>query len=533
MRVLLEQWRDENARRAWIGVGAPILGLVLVIIALAIAVFSSFASQQDQAYADNTRRLAASAVDARATNMRSMVVEYANWDASVTNIENSFNAGWINANIYSSIVDAMFVFRADGTVLYAWFADKVGEREALQAESIAAAINIPELRRLARAERVADTAASTHFLLDGRWGMVSIAPVTPASDAARHAARAPQTFIAAVDLLEASEFAATGAMWGLEGLTISDRVKASHGMVHLPLYAADGSSVGALEWRHAFPGAAAFERKIAVVIGGLLAIGLLTLLIARRLVLGHIEAIASARAATESSEQKSEFLGRVSSELRSPLDAVISYAELIREEVTSPTARDDARRIIVAARELSAMLGDIIDQSEIDVGKLRLKPGVVPVEGLLSEVQGLMHPVAKAEGVDIAVSMEASALYAHADRARLRQCLLNITGNAVKFSPRGGVVRLHATRVDDMIQIEVADSGPGIGDDEARGIFRPFTQANPATAAVYGGMGLGLSIASALARQMGGDISMISTGGEGSTFYLRVPTASARALSAA
>ena len=129
------------------------------------------------------------------------------------------------------------------------------------------------------------------------------------------------------------------------------------------------------------------------------------------------------------------------------------------------------------------------------------------------------------------------ANFVFADHARLRQCLLNMVGNAVKFSPRGGEVRLNARLsregAGDIVVIEVRDSGIGIEAQEMPAIFRPFGQANDAIGAVYGGAGLGLSIARALARDMGGDISVISTPGEGSSFYLRVPAATARALSAA
>ena len=142
---------------------------------------------------------------------------------------------------------------------------------------------------------------------------------------------------------------------------------------------------------------------------------MLTILIARRLVSRQIEAITSAKAALEASHDKSEFLARVTSELRTPLNAVIGYAELIQEEAVSQMARDDAQRIIVAARELSTMLSDIIDQSRIDVGKVNLKLEVVPIAGILAEVQGLMHPVASAAGVDITISQEATAAYACAD----------------------------------------------------------------------------------------------------------------------
>lgn len=535
MRAFWEQWNDENARRAWIGVGAPILSLVAVIIALAIAAFAGVARQQDVAFAENTQRLAASAAQGRAESLAAMMIEYANWDAAVANITTAWDGQWVQENIYSSIADAMFVFRPDGAVRHAWFADDVDDPAMLQAGVIEAAIAIPQLRGLARADAPGETAARTHAIVNGRWVVIAVAPVTPEDDSVRirQARNGGQDFIAAVDVAEPRELAVMGAALGLKSIAFTPETGAARGLVRQLVRAANGDPVGALEWRHAYPGAIAFQRQVWLIIFGLLGTGVLTILIARRLVSRQIEAITSAKAALEASHDKSEFLARVTSELRTPLNAVIGYAELIQEEAQSAVARDDAQRIIVAARELSTMLNDIIDQSRIDVGKVSLKLEVVPVAGMLAEVQSLMHPVASAADVDIVVSQEAAAAYAYADYARLRQCLMNIVGNAVKFSPRGGVVRLRASLQGDAIQIEVSDSGLGIGEEEMPAIFRPFSQANAAIGAVYGGAGLGLSIAHALARQMGGDISVVSARGEGSVFYLRVPTATARALSAA
>ena len=535
MRALWKHLGDENARRAWIGVGAPILSLVVVIMALAIATFAGFARQQDEDFAANTRRLAAAAAHGRAESLGAMMIEYANWDAAYENITTAWNGAWVADNIYSSVTEAMLVFRPDGTVRYAWFGDNVSDREVLQAGVIEAAIAIPQLRGWARADAAGDTVARTHALINGRWVVIAVAPVTLEDDAVRtrQARNGGHDFIAAVDIVGPKELATMGVSLGLKSISFTPAVGAVEHMVRQPNRAANGDPIGALQWRHAHPGTAAFQRQIWFVVLCLLGIGMLTILIARRLVSRQIEAITSAKAALEASHDKSEFLARVTSELRTPLNAVIGYAELIQEEAASQVARDDAQRIIVAARELSTMLSDIIDQSRIDVGKVNLKLEVVPIAGILAEVQGLMHPVASAAGVDITISQEATAAYACADYARLRQCLMNIVGNAVKFSPRGGSVRLRASLQGESIQIEVCDNGLGIAEEEMPVIFRPFSQANAAIGAVYGGAGLGLSIAHALAREMGGDISVVSARGEGSVFYLRVPTASARALSAA
>ena len=535
MRASGGQISEASARGAWVSVGAPILALMLVIIAFAVAAFAGFARQQDEAFAHSSERLVAGSVEARQKALAALLVDYANWDEAYANISGAWNPVWVRETINSNVVDAMFIIGANGQVRHAWLNASMPALPGLQAAAIDAVAAIPNLQTLARAPLARETAAASNTGADGRWIIVAAAPVTVADNTARirRAGNRGHDFIVAVDVVAPDELAAIGRSYDLGAVSFSAAGEDFKSLVHLPLHAANGATIGALQWPHARPGAAAFQRQIWLVVFGLLAIGALTLLIAWRLVTRQIEASAHARAAMEASQDKSEFLARVTSELRTPLNAVIGYAELIQEEASSPVARDDAQRIIAAARELSCMLSDILDQSRIDAGGVCLKLEVVPVAGMLAEVQGLMHPVARAAGVEVVVSQEAVAAYAYADHARLRQCLMNLVGNAVKFSPRGAVVRLRAALRDNRIVIEVSDNGLGIAPDELPVIFRPFGQANAAIGAVYGGAGLGLSIAHALARQMGGDISVISTHAEGSVFYLSVPTASARALSAA
>jgi signal transduction histidine kinase len=542
MQALWKHLGDENARRAWIGVGAPILVLVMVIIVLAIGTFASFARQQDQAFVETSTRLTASASERRADALKLLVVDFANWDAAVANITTTWNEEWVQSNIYSSTADAMFVFRADGEVRHAWFGEAVaGQESELQHAAIDAAVAIPNLRRLARAATPGDTAARTYAIKDGRWIIVAVSPVTVEDNAQRigHARSGVYDYIAAVSVVTDAGLARAAAALDLHDLVLlgPEAAPATRSQVRYPLRSADGEQVGALQWRHTYPGARVFQGKIWLVVNGLLFIGILTILIARHLVSRQIEAISNAKAALDSSREKSDFLARVSNELRTPLNAVIGYAELIQEVTDSPAANEDAQCIIDAARQLGVMLNDIIDQSRIDAGHMQLKPEVLPVAGMLAEIQGLMHPIARAAGVDVTISQEAVACYAYADHARLRQCLLNIVGNAVKFSQRGAAVRLRARLAReaerDVIVLEVRDTGIGIRPEEMPVIFRPFGQANGAIGAVYGGTGLGLSISRALARDMGGDISVVSAPGEGTTFYLRVPAATARALSAA
>jgi hypothetical protein len=222
--------------------------------------------------------------------------------------------------------------------------------------------------------------------------------------------------------------------------------------------------------------------------------------------------------------------------LRTPLDGIIGYAEIIQEETESAEARSDAERILSAARHLNLLLNDIFDQSRLDADRLSVKREVLPVAGMVAEVHGLMRPTARTAGVNLTVQPSAAANYVVADHVRLRQCLLNLIGNAIKFAPRGNVTiktRMVERQDGDVVVFEVADDGIGISKSDQDNLFKPFSQANAQIAQIYGGAGLGLSIARDLARAMGGDITLVSDLGEGATFSLSVPVASPKALQAA
>lgn len=307
-------------------------------------------------------------------------------------------------------------------------------------------------------------------------------------------------------------------------------------MISLPVANPTGAPIGNLVWRNVHPGSAAFRARILPVVLALLGIGALTLWITRHVVVGQIRAMAGAQAAQEASRVKSEFLAKVGHELRTPLNGIIGYAEIIQEETDSPTARSDADRILSAARHLNELLIDILDQSRLDAGRIVVKREVLPVVGMVAEVHGLMRPTARTAGVTLTVQPSAAAGYVVSDHVRLRQCLLNLIGNAIKFAPRGNVTiktRLEERQGGDVVVFDVTDDGIGIAKADQENLFKPFSQANAQIGEIYGGAGLGLSIARDLAHAMGGDISVTSELGQGATFSLSMPVASPKALQVA
>ena len=232
--------------------------------------------------------------------------------------------------------------------------------------------------------------------------------------------------------------------------------------------------------------------------------------------------------AEAASRAKSEFLANMSHEIRTPMTAILGYAELMLEPQLDDGARiQNARTIMRNGDHLLAVLNDILDLSKIEAGKMQLRRDVFELAPLVQEVTQLMRVRADAKGLVCAVDLHPDTPAAIAtDGVRLRQILMNLLGNAIKFT-ECGEVRLHVfprtTGETAEIAFEVVDSGIGIGSEDLARLFQPFDQADASTTRRFGGTGLGLAISRRLARMLGGDITVESVPGSGSIFCVALP----------
>lgn len=225
---------------------------------------------------------------------------------------------------------------------------------------------------------------------------------------------------------------------------------------------------------------------------------------------------------------KTEFLMTMSHELRTPLNAIIGYSEIINENAAEFQPEDvakDAQQIGAAGRHLLKLINQILDLSRIEAKKLDVEVGEFDVRDLLREVVDVVRPSAIAGNVQVTINIEENFGAAFTDRFRVKQCLLNLVSNAVKFSSGGNVTiaprwEIVSGRKD--LVIDVSDTGLGMTPSQIDRVFLPFEQADASTSRRFGGTGLGLSIALGLARALHGDIGVSSMPGEGSTFTLRV-----------
>jgi PAS domain S-box-containing protein len=227
---------------------------------------------------------------------------------------------------------------------------------------------------------------------------------------------------------------------------------------------------------------------------------------------------------------KSEFLATMSHELRTPLNAIAGYAELLAMGVRGPVNDDQLRdltRIRQNQQHLLEIITDILNFSRIEAGRVRYSLAAVPVHDLLARMEGMIEPQARARSIEYRCENTADGLAVIADREKLEQVLINLLGNAVKFTPAGGRITLFAEPVGEKVRLNVRDTGSGIEASQLSSIFEPFVQLEPTLTRTTEGAGLGLAISRELARGMGGDIGVTSEPGVGSTFSVELPRAPA------
>jgi signal transduction histidine kinase/ActR/RegA family two-component response regulator len=228
--------------------------------------------------------------------------------------------------------------------------------------------------------------------------------------------------------------------------------------------------------------------------------------------------------AEEANQAKSIFLANMSHELRTPLNAIIGYSEMVIEDLADDNpdhpSKPDMERVVGSAHHLLSLINDILYLSKVEAGHVEVKSETFEVDALLDDVMGIAAPLARKSGIPLV--LEGAKLgQVHSDPQKIKQCLLNLISNAIKFTSEGQIT-VSAERDGEAIRFSVADTGIGMTPQQVEKIFQPFQQADSSIEMRYGGTGLGLSITRQMAQLLGGDVALESKQGAGTSVHMTI-----------
>jgi signal transduction histidine kinase len=229
--------------------------------------------------------------------------------------------------------------------------------------------------------------------------------------------------------------------------------------------------------------------------------------------------------AQSANHAKNNFLATISHELRTPLTALTGYGELLADEILGPMPKqqqDVIERMRSVTQHLTAMIDEILTFSSLEAGREKVRTTMVSTGDLIRSTVDLLEPIAQQKGLPLHVSAPERAPLVRTDADKVRQILINLAGNAIKFTARGSV-HLSLDNGGGSVRFSVRDTGVGISEEDQARLFKPFTQLDSGLTRQHGGTGLGLYISHRLATLLGGRIDVESVPGNGSTFTLVLP----------
>lgn len=517
----------------------------VAIIALVVGLIAA-ANRFDSVARLHDEQLVANGLKVKDAALRSCVSPNTVWDDAVAHLDVRYDPEWAASNLgqyLSTTCDAsdVYVIDGDGKVLGAWRNGEQAERRnlILIRPTVDQLINQIRLRESARG-KIRLTAPSETMIArpidetamiqaGGNPVLVSASLVQP--DFGTALPRGDSSpIVVAVQPVDRDFLAWIGKHYLLQDLKLSgpeDR-DAIRDRATVTLTDSGGVTIGRLSWDYGRP-ASDLVTVVAPSLGLLLLILIgspaITIYRERR----HSKQLREAKDDAQSaSEAKSRFIANMSHEIRTPMNGVIGILHLLSAKSLDDDTRHLVSEALASGMLLQRLLNDVLDISRIEEGRLELEFNAIDPVAAAEGVVGLFEAQARAKGIDLTLSTDHVPAWVMADDLRLRQVLLNLVGNAVKFTARGSI-SVRMTGLADVgkgrpgLRLEVVDSGIGIPAAAQAAMFRRFSQADASTARRFGGSGLGLSICASLVRLMGGEIGFVSEEGVGSTFWCTLP----------
>jgi signal transduction histidine kinase len=536
----LSSFIDEDSR-LWILIAGPILAILVIVAGCSYALLADVAKTQDENYAQTSSQLVERSLKARSTELEKLADENAEWDTGFKYTSISWDEDGLSKSYYTDFSEVVGVVGQDGDVGYLSIAD----RSKVASLPIEQLIDSGRLSTMARSHiaKIKDypKATSTLVNFDGRLVIIASSIIRPLVNSKLKVQQGQKRFFyVSATFLTQEWLAATATLTGIDELSFVSGTQAplqDRPSVVLPVHGPDNATIGWMVWPHKMPGSAAFANRKLTIGLGLCLIGLFAILVSAHLIRAQMLVHRKARAlAEDASRMKSEFLANMSHELRTPLNAVIGYAEIIAEDCEITGAKEtvkDAGRISRSANHLLSLINSVLDHAKLEAGKIEITPEDVALKGLLEEVVEVIAKTAQDNGNEVVLTHDPDLGNAQIDRLRLKQCLLNLASNGVKFTKNGKITiaaRPVSLAEGPCIRVTVSDTGIGMSPEVLSRLFRPFEQANGSTTRTYGGTGLGLSISRQLIEAMGGRIEVSSDVGVGSAFTLIFPRGDSVAL---
>jgi signal transduction histidine kinase len=461
--------------------------------------------------------------------------DYAWWDEFYLAVRDGKSVPWGEENLSQSTADAWnfsasFVFDVRGKVLYAWSSDGGAAATHMVTDG-----TIARLRRatLSMPERNTSNATSAFGLIDGKAYIVAASVIAPVDPGLRADPLRPRNIFIAVTPIDEIAFPQLSDDFGIDGIAFVNGA-APDGETSVPLEDIDGRKIGHLAW--------AVPSQLEAFLQGYWpwAISLLSAICAamttlsirwRSLIHRLVQVSVTAKAAEAASLAKSAFIANMSHELRTPLNAIIGFSEIMADERFGAHGvkkyKEYSADILHSGTHLLDVINDILSFARLEAGKHQVHVEPCPVVSPAQEAARMLEGLATARGVQLSVSRDSLSVEAMADPTALRQCLINLVSNALKFTPANGRVTISWSErwLDGTVEIAVADTGPGIPAEKLPLLGTPFYQVSDSYAASGGGTGLGLSIVRGLVTAMNGDVQFESEEGHGTTVRIRLPSA--------